>query len=91
MKSVCFQTRIKEDHFQKYHITLCLPLQNFAYVLLLFSLASIVSPKRKWRKCLCKILEGQIKIIMVFSKVAYQLGQNAIMSLTSARGESLDL
>ena len=25
-------------HFQKYHNTLCLSLQNFAYVLLLFSI-----------------------------------------------------
>ena len=37
------------------------------YVLLLFSLGTIVSPKRKWKQC----LEGQTKSNMVFLKVAY--------------------
>ena len=58
-------------HFQKYHKTLCLSLQNFAQVLLLFSLGAIVSPRRKWKQCLCKNLEGKTKTIMVFLKVAY--------------------
>ena len=57
--------------FQKYHNTLCLSLHNFASVLLLFSLGTIVSPRRKWKQCLCKILEVQTKSILVFLKVAY--------------------
>ena len=30
-----------------------------------------VSPRRKWKQCFCKILEGQRNSIMVFLKVAY--------------------
>ena len=30
-----------------------------------------VSPRRKWKQCFCKILEGQKNSIMVFLKVAY--------------------
>ena len=38
----------------------------------LFSLGTIVSPKRNWKQCLCKILGGHTKSTMVFSGVAYQ-------------------
>ena len=41
------------DHFGKYHNTLCLSPTNFA--LFLFSLGTIVIPKRTWKQCLCKI------------------------------------
>jgi len=37
-----------------------------------FPLGLLVSPWRKWKRCLCKILEGQTKGIMVFLKVAYR-------------------
>ena len=40
-------------HFGKYHYTLCLSPTNFA--LFLFSLGTIVIPKRNWKQCLCKI------------------------------------
>ena len=58
-------------HFQKYCNTLCLSLQNLAQVLLSFSLGIIVSPRGKWKQCLCKIFEGQTNSIMVFLKVVY--------------------
>ena len=46
--------------------------KNFAQVLFLFSHGTIVSLKRNWKQCLCKIqLGGQTKIIMVFSEMAY--------------------
>ena len=57
-------------HFQKFHNTLCLSLQNLSQLLLLFYLGTMVSPRRKWKQCLCKILGGQTKSIMVFLKVA---------------------
>ena len=60
-------------HFLKCHNTLCLSLQNFSQLLLLFSLGTTVSPRRKWKQCVCKFLGGQIKSIMVFLKVAYVL------------------
>ena len=58
-------------HFGKYHNTLCLSPANFA--LFLFSLGTIVIPKRNWKQCLCKIWGGggQIKSIIVFPEVAY--------------------
>ena len=65
-----FLQLLQIGHFQKYHNTLCLSLQNFAQVLLLFSVGTIVSPSGKWKQCFCKILEGQTKSIMVFLKVA---------------------
>ena len=53
-------------------ILFVLSLQNSAKVMLLFSLGIIASPRRKWKQCLSKILEGQTKSIMVFFKVAYE-------------------
>ena len=35
------------------------------------SLGTTVSPKRKWKQCLCKILESQTKSIVVFLKLVY--------------------
>ena len=60
--------------FQKCHDTLCLSLQNFAKALFLFSHGTYNGPKRHWKQCLCKILEGQTKSIMVFLKVPIGLG-----------------
>ena len=75
--------------FQKYHNTLCfLSLQNFAWVLLLYSLGTIVSPRRKWKQCLCKILEGQTKSIMVFLKVTYTVHPRCVTGYTHYSQES---
>ena len=54
------------SQYQKYHNTLCFSLQNFAQILILFSLGTYNGPKRNWKQCLCKMLEGQTKSIMVF-------------------------
>ena len=35
-------------------------------IVFLFSLGTYNSPKTNWKQCLCKILEGQTKGIMVF-------------------------
>ena len=60
-------------HFGKYHNTLCLSPHILHKPLFLFSLGTIVSPRRSWKQCLCKILGGQTKSIMIFSEVAYCL------------------
>ena len=49
-----------------YHNALCLSPQNFAYALFSVSLGAILTPKRNWRQCLCKILGWQTKSIMVY-------------------------
>ena len=48
-----------------YHNALCLSPQNFAYALSSVSLGAILTPKRNWRQCVCKILGWQTKSIMV--------------------------
>jgi len=58
-------------HFQNFDNTLCLSLRNLSQLLSLFYLGIIVSPRRKWKQCLCKILGGQTKSIKVFLKVAH--------------------
>ena len=45
--------------------TLCLSLQNFAKSLFSFSPGTYNGSKRNWKQCLCKLLEGQTKSIMV--------------------------
>ena len=39
-----------------WHNALCLSLQNFAWAFFSVSLGAILTPKRNWRKWLCKIL-----------------------------------
>ena len=58
-------------NFQKLHNTLVCPSKIFHKYCFHFSRATIVSPRRKWKQCLCKILEGPTKSIIVFLKVAY--------------------
>ena len=48
-----------------YHNAPRLPPQHFAQALFSFSLWAILTPKRNWRQCLCKILEWQTKSIIV--------------------------
>ena len=38
-----------------YHNALCFSPQNFAWALFSVSLGAILTPKRNWRQCLCKI------------------------------------
>ena len=52
--------------YKKYHNTLCLSTQNFAWTLFPVSFGIILSPKRKYKQFLCKILSGQKKSIMIF-------------------------
>ena len=59
------------DHLQKYHNTLCLSLQNFAWALFPVFLGTYNGPQRDWKQCLCKILEGRAKSFMVFLKVVF--------------------
>ena len=58
------------SQYKKYHNTLCLSTQNFAETLFPVSFGIIVSPKRKYKQCLCNILGGQTKCIMVFFVLA---------------------
>ena len=70
-KSFVSKYQSKIGHFQKYHNTLCLSsriLHNYCFYV---SLGIIVSPRRKQKQCLCKILDGQTKSVMVFLKVDY--------------------
>ena len=65
-ESCCSFACNKISQYQKYHNNLPLCFQNFAEALFLFSLGTYNGPKRYWKQCLCKILEGQTKSIMVF-------------------------
>ena len=46
---------------------LVFPSKSFAYELFLFSLRIYNGPKRNWKKCLCKLLEGQAKSMRIFA------------------------
>ena len=53
-------------HFQKIPQHSLFVFQNFTQALLLFSLGTIVSPRRKWKQCLCKILEEKQRVLSYF-------------------------
>ena len=55
---------------KKYHSTVCLSTQNFAQALFIFTFGIYNDPERNWKQCLCKILGGQTKNIMVFFVLA---------------------
>ena len=48
-----------------YHNAVCFSPQNFAEALFSVSLGAILTPKRNWKQCSCKILGRQTKSIMV--------------------------
>ena len=58
----CSQAQPPQGPLSKYLNTLFV-LQNFAKALFLFSFGTIVSPRRKWKHCLCKILEDNQRVL----------------------------
>ena len=58
----------KIGHFGNYHNTLPFPPQiEHKLWLFLFSLGTIVSPKRNWKQCLCKIWGDKQRVLWYFS------------------------
>ena len=61
----CSQAQPPRGPLSKYRNTLSV-LQNFAKALLLFSLGTIVSPRRKWKHCLCKFGGDKQRVLWYF-------------------------
>ena len=52
--------------------------QNFVWALLLFSLGTIVIPRRKWKQCLCNILDDKSRVLWYFWK--WPIGSDTIQN-----------
>ena len=74
----CFQLRKKvlrlntPENTITYHNVLCSSPPNFAWALFSVSLGAILTPKRNWKQCLCKIWGWQARVlwyVRVFSGV----------------------
>ena len=62
------------ENTMTYHNVLCSSLPNFAQALFSVSLGAILTHKRNWRQCLCKIWGWQAKSIMVCNQVKVRAG-----------------
>ena len=59
-----FKFLFSVGYFQKYHDTLCLSPKILRKHWFLFPLGTInISPRRKWKHCLCKILEEKLRVL----------------------------